>query len=228
MLKVLYALHPTLHYLLRAQAYSFVNKGFPKLVRNEYLKNWSEWTLKRMNVHLSVKGEASKKPCLLVGNHFSYLDIPVLCTQAPVLFLAKKEVSRWPVIGNGARMLNTVFVDRKSEESRRKSAEAIVQRLNKEKERIVVFPSGTTSIDENVPWRLGAFRIAVEHKVPIQAFRIRYKPKSAAFIGEDNFLPHMHQLLKDPRIDVSIEFQKAKLVENAAKEMERIRKWCMS
>lgn len=227
MIKLVYALHPSLEYLVRAQIYAFRHKTFPKTLRNEYLKGWSDKTLDRMNVKLSVKGKPTSKPCLFVGNHLSYLDIPLLCGQVPALFLAKKELSRWPVIGNAAKFVGTVFVDRDSQDSRKLSAQKVVEKLAKDKERVVIFPSGTTSVDENVPWRLGAFRIAVENKIPVQAFRIRYSPESSAFVGDDNFLPHMYRLLKNPEIKASIEFQTPKLISDASKDMEKIKAWCM-
>jgi 1-acyl-sn-glycerol-3-phosphate acyltransferase len=49
----------------------------------------------------------------LVGNHLSYLDIPLLMQSSPnISFVAKEEVGRWPVIGAGAHALNTIFVKR--------------------------------------------------------------------------------------------------------------------
>jgi 1-acyl-sn-glycerol-3-phosphate acyltransferase len=228
MIKVIYVLQPTLKFLLRAQIYFFRNKSFPKSVRDEFLKSWSDITLDRMNVKLSVRGKISAKPCLFVGNHLSYMDIPVLCSQAPVVFLTKKEISRWPVIGTAGRVVGAIFVDRSSEKSRKICADKVRTQILKEKDRVVIFPSGTTSIDENVQWRLGAFRIAEENKIPVQAFRISYKPlKQSAFLGKDALLPHMRRLLKSSQIEASVEFLAPKLITNASRDMERIKVWCM-
>jgi 1-acyl-sn-glycerol-3-phosphate acyltransferase len=49
---------------------------------------------------------------LLVCNHLSYLDILVLASLAPCVFVAKSEVKLWPVFGWFARLAGTVFVHR--------------------------------------------------------------------------------------------------------------------
>src|SRR5262245_66580725 len=38
-------------------------------------------------------------PLLIVANHCAWLDIPVITAVAPVVFVAKQEVARWPVFG---------------------------------------------------------------------------------------------------------------------------------
>ena len=48
---------------------------------------------------------------LLVANHTSWLDIPVLSAVAPVSFVAKKEVGGWPFVASLARLQRSVFVD---------------------------------------------------------------------------------------------------------------------
>lgn len=229
MFKVLYALQPSLHYLMKAQVHTWTHKSFTLDVRKSYLKSWSQQTLKRLNVHLKTRGRPSTKPCLFVGNHISYLDIVLLLNKVPASFLAKKEIGKWPVIGNAARFLNTVFVDRQSKDSRKQSAERVMHKLVQEKGQVVIFPSGTTSIDESVSWRLGAFRIAKESRVPIQPFRIVYKPvESVAFLGEDLFLPHMHRLTKQPRIEAYLEFGKPSFVNNVERDMNAVKGWVNS
>jgi 1-acyl-sn-glycerol-3-phosphate acyltransferase len=66
-----------------------------------------------MGVRITVTGTAAgERPLLLLANHMSWLDIPVLASVAPVSFIAKKEVAGWPVVGFLARTQRTVFVDR--------------------------------------------------------------------------------------------------------------------
>ena len=49
--------------------------------------------------------------CLVVANHCSYLDILVLGSLYPCCFVAKREISGWPLIGPLARSVGTIFVD---------------------------------------------------------------------------------------------------------------------
>ncbi len=228
MLKILRSLYPALYYLVKAKSFQIRGKTFSKVLRNQYLQNWSKDTLNKMGVSLAIVGKPMRKPGILVGNHMSYLDIPVVCHQVPALFLAKAEISRWPLVGNAARFLDTVFIDRKSKSSRQDGIDRIVEKVLKQKERIVVFPSGTTSIDENLPWRMGIFRVSKEYNFPIQAFRISYEPRAlSAYTGKDVFLPHMYRLLKTTGIKARIEFLPPQFIKNIDKDMARIKEWCM-
>ena len=162
-------------------------------------------------------------PTLFVGNHLSYLDIPVLMSQVPVVLLGKAEILHWPILGAAGRRAGMVFVKRDSDGSRRQAARAISDCLGSRGMSLGLFPSGTTSLDEGRPWRTGAFKIAMEGGFPVQPFRLRYKPMlTAAFVGQDALVPHLFRLLKAGPIRVTIEFGEPVLVtnpENTAKEL---------
>src|SRR3982074_2186712 len=49
-------------------------------------------------------------PLLIVANHTSWLDIPVITAVAPVVFVAKQEVADWPPAGLPARLQPPVFL----------------------------------------------------------------------------------------------------------------------
>src|SRR5512139_3485301 len=65
-----------------------------------------------LGIRLHIDGAVATGPVLLVSNHTSWLDIPVLSAVAPVSFVAKAEVARWPFVSSLARLQRTVFVDR--------------------------------------------------------------------------------------------------------------------
>ena len=54
------------------------------------------------------------RPFVVIGNHTSYLDVPVVASQIPVLFVAKQDVKQWPLIGWAGYLAGTIFVDRES------------------------------------------------------------------------------------------------------------------
>ena len=76
--------------------------------------NWYHRQVCRLlGVRLHIDGQVEPNaPVLLIANHKSWLDIPVLSAVAPVSFVAKKEVGGWPGVGALARLQRTVFVDR--------------------------------------------------------------------------------------------------------------------
>ncbi len=79
-------------------------KASPRLARR--LPHWYHRQVCRlMGIRLHVEGRiAEHAPVLVVANHVSWLDIPVISAVAPVSFVAKKEVSTWPFISTLARL----------------------------------------------------------------------------------------------------------------------------
>ena len=64
-------------------------------------------------LRIAVVGQcAADRPLLVVSNHLSYLDIPILGSVMDMRFVPKKEIARWPVIGFICKILGAVFVDR--------------------------------------------------------------------------------------------------------------------
>ncbi len=98
-----------------------------------------------LGVTLDIDGEVAKdRPVLLVSNHTSWLDIPVFSALAPVSFVAKKEVGRWPFVSALARLQRTVFVDRTRRQAAGEAADEIMARLSSG-DVIVLFAEGTSS-----------------------------------------------------------------------------------
>jgi 1-acyl-sn-glycerol-3-phosphate acyltransferase len=188
---------------------------------------WARSILERLNVHLTVKGEPTLEPStLFVGNHISYLDIALLLSSAPRLsFVAKKELAMWPVFGAAAKKVDTVFVKRESGASRQSARAAVSEALTNGK-RVVVFPSGTTCVEESKPWRKGAFEIAAEGGFQIQPFKITYSPlRAVAYIDKDFFPWHLYKLGAVPRVEATIEFASPSKVIDAAADCARWHEW---
>jgi 1-acyl-sn-glycerol-3-phosphate acyltransferase len=188
---------------------------------------WAHEIMKRLNVELKTEGEIGQhSPMLLVGNHISYLDIPILTsTVKSISFVAKQELASWPVFGSAAQKIDTVFVKRENMDSRNLARESIKQALLKGK-RVVIFPSGTTCMLENTSWKKGAFEIAKELNVPIQPFRINYFPlRSVAYIDKDFFPVHLYNLAGLKKISANLEFHSPVFVREAILECEYWRKW---
>jgi 1-acyl-sn-glycerol-3-phosphate acyltransferase len=116
----------------------------PKAARR--FPNWYHRQVCRLlGVRIEIEGEVARgRPVLLVANHTSWLDIPVLSAVAPVSFVAKKEVGRWPFVSSLARLQRSVFVDRARRTAVGEAAGEILKRLN-EGDTIVLFAEGTSS-----------------------------------------------------------------------------------
>jgi lyso-ornithine lipid O-acyltransferase len=219
--KIVRATHRNASALFRAEASP---EGLSREFRHQIMHAWARELLSILRVEVKQIGAPSQKPTLFVGNHMSYLDIPLLMAVAPTVFVAKKELAKWPVFGRGMRSVGTVFVDRGSTQSRKEAAEAIAPFIIENQQSVSVFPSGTTKLNEDKPWRWGAFLIAKRHGIPVQPFRLRYEPlRATAYIGDDFFPSHLWALLSHPKILAEVEFHEPILVGDP--EAEALRWW---
>jgi 1-acyl-sn-glycerol-3-phosphate acyltransferase len=128
-------------------------------------RRFPNWYHKRvcriLGVKLDVDGAVVEdKPVLLVCNHTSWLDIPVLSALAPVSFVAKLEVGSWPFVSALARLQRSVFVDRTRRQAAGDAATEITERL-KQSDTIVLFAEGTSSDGNRVlPFKTSLFAAA--------------------------------------------------------------------
>lgn len=114
-----------------------------------------------LGVRIHFEGDAvNDKAVLIVANHSSWLDIPVVSAVAPVSFIAKKEVGTWPFVSSLARLQRTVFVDRERRTSVGGTTAEILNRL-RAGDSLVLFPEGTSSDGNRVlPFKTSLFAAA--------------------------------------------------------------------
>jgi 1-acyl-sn-glycerol-3-phosphate acyltransferase len=190
---------------------------------------WACHILRHLNVNVKIRGNMppSEGPWVLVGNHLSYLDIPVLVMAVPELsFLGKSEIARWPLIGQGAKAMDTIFVNRNSGRSREQAREDVMRQLRRKRSKLCIFPSGTTSLGESSRWNKGAFEIAKSCPCQIVPFRLTYQPlEPIAYIDRDVFLAHLFQLVGLGSIDVTIEFGTPTFVDDPMITTQTTKEW---
>lgn len=155
---------------------------------------------------VTVRGRRPEPGSLIVSNHRSYLDIPVLGVQSPCFFLSKIEVRRWPLIGSGAEAVGIAFVDRSDRSDRRKAIKEIMKRLDLGFT-LVNFPEGTTSSSPDpLPFRPGLFRRVAGLPIVIHPTRIRYENEDCNWTGDDTFLRHLFKAATRIRTRVEVTF----------------------
>ena len=81
---------------------------------------------------------------LVVANHLSYLEVPVLGAALKCALVSKAEISRWPFFGALAKAGGTLFVDRSSRASAEAVTEQVAERL-KGTVPVLFFPEGTST-----------------------------------------------------------------------------------
>ena len=141
---------------------------------DRHIPRWSRGILKVTGVTLTVEGLENipkEGPCVFVGNHRSYFDIPLLLValDAPHGILAKEELEKIPLLNRWMKLLGCVFVKRDDIRASVKAlndATAIVESGRS----FVIFPEGTRYKGEEGgagEFKAGAFRIAIKTGAPV-------------------------------------------------------------
>ena len=207
--------------------FTVLKSYWPSSSVEDLQRNWSQKTLAKFKVSLQVDGQIHhQRPMIFVGNHISYFDIVLLMSTVPAIsFVAKKELASWPIFGHAARKTKTIFVQREKDQSRKEARAAILQALA-DQQRVAVFPSGTTGLAENKPWRRGIFEVAQQANALVQPFRISYEPlREVAYIDDDFFPLHLFHLMGLKKIRAKIEFHKPVRITNPEADSETWRQW---
>ncbi|XP_045761573.1 1-acyl-sn-glycerol-3-phosphate acyltransferase alpha-like [Maniola jurtina] len=116
---------------------------------------------------------AEDRGAVIVSNHQSTIDILGLFNiwhvAVKVAAVARKELFYvWP-FGLSAYLAGVVFIDRNNSKDAYKTLEATSEVMIKNKTKLWLFPEGTRNRDftKLLPFRKGAFNIAVAAQVPI-------------------------------------------------------------
>jgi 1-acyl-sn-glycerol-3-phosphate acyltransferase len=141
-------------------------------------KRWCRAMLALVGCAVRVEGNrgaSSGASVIFAANHASYLDVVVLLAAltSDVHFVAKRELLRTPVVGTAIRKAGHVTVERGRGSRSVADAERITAALARSQS-VLVFPEGTFRASPGVlPFRLGAFKAAVETRREVVPIAIR-------------------------------------------------------
>jgi lyso-ornithine lipid O-acyltransferase len=159
---------------------------------------------KVLGMTVAVEGVIPTMPTLLVSNHLSWLDIPLLSAVLPVSFIAKREVRTWPLFGAMASLQRTVFVDREHKLSTHEKRNEISRRLQAG-DTLVLFPEGTSSDGTGVlPFKSSYFGAVEGLDVPVVPVTLNYPNSFYAWHGDMDLLPHLWAVLKSKSFRVRV------------------------
>jgi 1-acyl-sn-glycerol-3-phosphate acyltransferase len=181
---------------------------FLNCVRKESVeRRWAQQLLSILNVQIRVVYESPEsnysihKPCLLYCTHVSWLDVFAFNSIHPVTFIAKSEISKWPIAGFLAKRSGTLFIERGRRHAVRDVIHAAVKVLGSGR-CVAVFPEGTTGAgDVPLSFHSNFVQPAINAKVSLLPVGIRYFSSDGrfstepAFIGEQSLLENLQVLL---------------------------------
>lgn len=174
-----------------------------------------------LNIKVAVlgdEGQLERGGYVIISNHVSYVDGIVLGSLFPVLFVSKREVKRWPIIGQWTTICGTVFVDRQHKDKISLLVDEIERKLQQEAN-ILLFPEGTSTHGERVlPFQTAPFAAPLRHRSIIVPVTLAYtsieeEPISVAnrdliyWYGDMDFISHFWRLLAVRGIEVMVTIQ---------------------
>ena len=164
---------------------------------------------------------------LLVSNHLSYVDILVLGSITPAIFVAKSEVQRWPVFGWFAKQSGCLFIERNRRSDVARINQLVASRLQ-ENLLLVIFPEGTSSDGSDVlPFKSSLLEPIVGLDHPLSVAHISYTlaegdpGQDICYWGEMTFATHLLKLLSRRRPVATVRFAPIDARPDCRKELAR-------
>ncbi|MFR0355713.1 lysophospholipid acyltransferase family protein [Streptomyces sediminimaris] len=168
----------------------------------ELVRRWCRWIVRAAGVRVRITGAtAPAGGLLLVANHISWLDVPLLAAVRPARMLAKSDIRGWPVAGPLTARSGALFIDRTRLRALPRTVAQIADALRRG-QAVGVFPEGSTWCGRaQGTFRRAAFQAALDAGVPVQPVRLRYRIEGGtpstvpAFIGDDSLLTSVWRVL---------------------------------
>ncbi|MDC7127065.1 MAG: lysophospholipid acyltransferase family protein [Spirochaetales bacterium] len=134
--------------------------------------NWGRFCFFLNNTKMTVHGLENlpdHKNIVYIGNHQGYCDIPFIMANMPTMigFIAKKELSKVPVMGIWMKVLHCIFLDR---ENFRKSMRDLETGIAEAAQGFpkVIFPEGTRSKGPKMgEFKAGSILLAAKAEITI-------------------------------------------------------------
>ncbi|MGJ5756415.1 1-acyl-sn-glycerol-3-phosphate acyltransferase [Streptomyces puniciscabiei] len=181
-----------------------------------WVRRWCRGIVRAMGVRVRITGTAAPDGgLLLVANHVSWLDIPLLAAVRPARMLAKTEIRQWPVAGPLAARGGALFIERDRIRALPETVARIAEAL-REGAAVAAFPEGSTWCGRaHGRFHRAVFQAALDAGVPVQPVRLRYTQEggtastAAAFVGEDTLLASLWRVARFRGLIAEVEVRPA-------------------
>jgi lyso-ornithine lipid O-acyltransferase len=174
-----------------------------------------------LNIKVTVsgdEGQLERGGYVIVANHVSYVDGMVLGSIFPIVFVSKKEVKSWPMVGLWNVLCGTIFINRQKKEQVRELVPEMIRKL-KQEANILLFPEGTSTNGERMlPFQTVPLAAPLRNRSMILPVTVAYRsidhqPVGPAnrdlvyWYGDMDFLSHFWRLLGLKEVDVLVSIQ---------------------
>jgi len=177
------------------------------------IRFWCKRLLSIFEIKVEVTGLdtylVNQKKYLMVANHISWMDIIVIQSIKPCIFVAKSDVASWPLFGWVAQMTGTIFIKRDKVSDIKKALKKMKRRLIKRS--VCIFPEGTsTSGRYLLPFKSNLFQSSIDTNKSILPLCLRYEQNNtysdkAAFVDDMSLVDSINKIKQEKDIYVIVE-----------------------
>lgn len=172
----------------------------------------SKLCLRVLNIKVNLsgaRGEVTQR--LIVANHLSYLDVLILFSLYPSLFITSVEIRETPILGRICQLAGCFFVERRkekrNEETKKLELTSMKQKFSKGYN-IVLFPEGTSSDGSGVlPFKNTFFQLAVDTGTKVVPLCLKYTGQNSQVIpwyGAMTFPDHLFKVCMQKEISAKL------------------------
>ena len=204
----------------------------PQVVRGQkrrYIKAiglWGKMLAFMMGVRVHRRNERRwAMGDLIVSNHMGFLDVPVMLSIFPAVFVIKIEMRRVFYFGKALENQGHLFVDRADKKSARRTGVDLIKVLQ-DGDRIIVFPEGRACpTAERLPFKPGSFAAAKRVGKNVELCVIDYLPDRRQLEWDVNrsMFVQLIELFGRCRTDIAVEFFPPETVGEPDEMAERYR-----
>ncbi|HEY6997975.1 MAG TPA: lysophospholipid acyltransferase family protein [Candidatus Binatia bacterium] len=175
-----------------------------------------------LNIKVTVRGDEGQLErggYVIIANHFGYVDGIILGSIFPVIFVSKREVKSWPIVGQWNVLCGTIFINRQRKGQVASLIRQMTRKLQQEAN-LLLFPEGTSTNGEAMlPFQTVPLAAPLRNRSIIVPVTVTYKTiddqpvttanrDSVYWYGDMEFVTHFWNLLALREIDVLVTIQR--------------------
>jgi 1-acyl-sn-glycerol-3-phosphate acyltransferase len=174
-----------------------------------------------LNIKVTVvgdEGQLERGGYVIISNHVSYADGIILGSIFPIIFVAKREVKSWPIVGQWNMLCGTVFINRQRKGLVAELVNEMTEKLGQQTN-ILLFPEGTSTNGEQLlPFQTVPLAAPLRNRAVIIPVTLVYtgiedEPVTARnrdlvyWYGDMEFLTHFWKLLSLRSVEALVTIQ---------------------